>query len=206
VFVLTALGRRVVDVLPSQLSDRVGLYIAPLLGLACIVLFSTLYGWLSPFTTSYSLALVAVILILSFRFEKNWKELIRNWLFVSAFVLLASFPILASAIRFNAFNPFNDSFTYLVHAQWLQEHAFYETARASGFFPAETVMLCDSLLMDIQPAHLQLHSGRKLSPEERDSIRAEIVRSRLHSLESPDIRISTKDEKNPSDSPNPGDA
>jgi protein arginine kinase len=66
-------------------------------------------------------------------------------------------------------------------------------------------MLCDSLLMDIQPAHLQLHSGRKLSPEERDSIRAEIVRSRLHSLESPDNRISSKDEKKLSDPSKPGD-
>ena len=75
-----------------------------------------------------------------------------------------------------------------------------------GFFPPETVMLCDTLLMDIQPAHLQLHSGRKLSPEERDAIRAEIVRSRLHSLESPDNRISSKDEKNHSDPSNPGDA
>jgi protein arginine kinase len=75
-----------------------------------------------------------------------------------------------------------------------------------GFFPAATVMLCDTLLMDIQPAHLQLHSGRKLSPEERDSIRAEIVRSRLHSLESPDNRISSNDEKNLNDPSNPGDA
>ena len=75
-----------------------------------------------------------------------------------------------------------------------------------GFFPPETVMLCDTLLMDIQPAHLQLHSGRKLSPEERDAIRAEIVRSRLLSLESPDNRISSKDEKNQSDPSNPGDA
>ena len=75
-----------------------------------------------------------------------------------------------------------------------------------GFFPPATVMLCDTLLMDIQPAHLQLHSGRKLSPEERDSIRAEIVRSRLHSLESPDNRMSSNDEKNSKDSSNPGDA
>jgi protein arginine kinase len=74
-----------------------------------------------------------------------------------------------------------------------------------GFFAPETVMLCDTLLMDIQPAHLQLHSGRKLSPEERDSIRAEIVRSRLLSLDSPDNRISSKDEKNFPDPPNPGD-
>jgi protein arginine kinase len=75
-----------------------------------------------------------------------------------------------------------------------------------GFFPAATVMLCDTLLMDIQPAHLQLHSGRKLTPEERDSIRAEIVRSRLLSLESPDNRISSTDDKKLNNPSNPGDA
>lgn len=74
-----------------------------------------------------------------------------------------------------------------------------------GFFRPDTVILCDSLLMDIQPAHLQLHSGRKLSPEERDSIRAEIVRSRLQSLESPDIRIPSNDPKTFPDTSNPGD-
>ncbi len=74
------------------------------------------------------------------------------------------------------------------------------------FFPLETVMLCDSLLMDIQPAHLQLHSGRKLSPEERDAIRAEIVRSRLQSLESPDNRKPSNDDRKLSEPPNPGDA
>jgi protein arginine kinase len=75
-----------------------------------------------------------------------------------------------------------------------------------GFFAPKTVMLCDSLLMDIQPAHLQLHSGRKLSPEERDSIRAEIVRSRLLSLESPDNCISSDNDKNLKSTPNSGDA
>jgi protein arginine kinase len=76
----------------------------------------------------------------------------------------------------------------------------------TGFFPPETVALCDTLLMDIQPAHLQLHSGSKLTPEERDSIRAEIVRSRLHSLASPDTR-STNESRNPlSDPHNPGDS
>jgi len=54
-----------------------------------------------------------------------------------------------------------------------------------GIFPEETVQLCDALLMDIQQAHLQLHAGMKLSPEQRDSIRAEIMRSRLQSLDSP---------------------
>lgn len=63
-----------------------------------------------------------------------------------------------------------------------------------GFFPDETVNLCDALLMDIQQAHLQLHAGMKLSPEDRDSIRAEIMRSRLQSLDSPD-NLSTQNDQ-----------
>jgi protein arginine kinase len=70
-----------------------------------------------------------------------------------------------------------------------------------GFLPPDTVKSCDALLMDIQPAHLQLHSGRKLSPEERDAIRAEIVRSRLQSLQAPDIGSTRK--KNDSPDPDP---
>jgi protein arginine kinase len=63
-----------------------------------------------------------------------------------------------------------------------------------GLFPEGTVNLCDTLLMDIQQAHLQLHAGMKLSPDHRDSIRAEIMRSRLQSLESPDKSKRTNDE------------
>lgn len=72
-----------------------------------------------------------------------------------------------------------------------------------GVFPENTVALCDELLMDIQPAHLQLHSGKKLSPEERDAIRAEIIRSRLQSLEPPDIHTIKKPESD-DDSPDLG--
>jgi len=58
-------------------------------------------------------------------------------------------------------------------------------AAGVGFFPQEIVATCDTLLMEIQPAHLQLHAGRKLSPDERDSIRADILRDRLKTLENP---------------------
>ncbi len=74
-----------------------------------------------------------------------------------------------------------------------------------GFFPPATVILCDTLLMDIQPAHLQLHSGRKLSPDERDALRAEIVRSRLHSLESPGNHPTITESTPPIDPNHPGD-
>jgi protein arginine kinase len=62
-----------------------------------------------------------------------------------------------------------------------------------GFFPRDTIILCDTLLMDIQPAHLQLHAVRKLSPEERDAIRAQIVRTRLQYLQSSDNSTPSED-------------
>ncbi len=135
---VTALGRRIADFLPNPLRESTAFYIAPLLGLAGIVLITTVYGWLSPFKTGISISLSAGLLFLGIVFEKQRADLFRDWLIVSAFAIVATIPILAPAIRFDSFNPFNDTFTYLVHGQWLQEHAFSEVARASGFFPAET--------------------------------------------------------------------
>jgi protein arginine kinase len=70
-----------------------------------------------------------------------------------------------------------------------------------GFFPQETAQCCDQLLMDIQPAHLQLHAGEKLAPEQRDAIRAEIIRTRLQSLTPPVMNIpeAGEEEKPPPD-------
>ncbi len=56
-----------------------------------------------------------------------------------------------------------------------------------GCYPKETSVLCDTLLMDIEPAHLQYVAQRNLSPEERDTMRAKIIRDRLQNLDSPDI-------------------
>ena len=67
------------------------------------------------------------------------------------------------------------------------------------FFPSEVVRMCDALLMEIQPAHLQLHTGNKLAPEQRDAIRAEIIRTRLQSVEPP--VINKPDKKEPDSEP-----
>jgi protein arginine kinase len=45
--------------------------------------------------------------------------------------------------------------------------------------------LLDMLLLEIQPAHLQLAAARELAPDERDSMRAEITRARLQSIDGP---------------------
>ena len=44
--------------------------------------------------------------------------------------------------------------------------------------------LLDMLLLEIQPAHLQFAATRDLTPEERDSLRADLTRTRLEALPS----------------------
>ncbi len=69
-----------------------------------------------------------------------------------------------------------------------------------GFFPVETVRLCDTLLMEIQPAHLQLHCGMKLSPEQRDERRAQIIRLHLQNVSAP-VKVSTQTKNLPFSDP-----
>jgi protein arginine kinase len=54
-----------------------------------------------------------------------------------------------------------------------------------GFFPEEGRAIVNQLLMDTQPAHLQNLSQQKLAAEERDHLRADIVRERLKNFPRP---------------------
>ena len=60
----------------------------------------------------------------------------------------------------------------------------------------------DMLLLEIQPAHLQLRAARELSPEERDVLRAEITRERLQSIGGPS-NVSTLNSPTPTDGTQP---
>lgn len=55
------------------------------------------------------------------------------------------------------------------------------------FFPLKFRQAIDELLMDTQPAHLQIGSDRRLSAEERDALRARSIRDRLKKAPPPDI-------------------
>ena len=48
-----------------------------------------------------------------------------------------------------------------------------------SLLPTRHARLIDNLLVEIQPAHLQMNSHRKLNPEERDILRATLLRERL---------------------------
>jgi protein arginine kinase len=54
-----------------------------------------------------------------------------------------------------------------------------------GILPSDLGRTIDTLLVEIQPAHLQINSQRKLGPEERDVLRAETLRQRLAGVPEP---------------------
>ena len=56
-----------------------------------------------------------------------------------------------------------------------------------GAFPENQRLQIDELFIDTQPAHLQKSSQQKLNAEERDHLRAQIIRDRLKLFPKPDI-------------------
>ena len=54
-----------------------------------------------------------------------------------------------------------------------------------NFFPEECRVPLDELFMETQPAHLQKGSQQKLAADERDALRAEIIRAKLASFPPP---------------------
>jgi protein arginine kinase len=56
-----------------------------------------------------------------------------------------------------------------------------------GAFPEDRRLPIDELFLDTQPAHLQKSSQQKLNAEERDHLRAQIIRERLKVFPKPDI-------------------
>jgi len=56
-----------------------------------------------------------------------------------------------------------------------------------GFVSEDEREAINVLLTEIQPAHLQISAKRKLTPEERDILRADIIRNRLNRLTPPDF-------------------
>lgn len=128
-------GRRIAGLLPPLIQDSVGFYIEPILGLAALLLLVTLFGWNLPFKSEYTLAATFSLVLLAIILEKKLLELMQRWLRICLFASLCSLPILAPALIYQGYSPFTDIFTYLVHSQWLQTHAFSEKVFPSGYYP-----------------------------------------------------------------------
>src|SRR5204863_10127221 len=69
-----------------------------------------------------------------------------------------------------------------------------------GVFPEDRRLPVDELFIDTQPAHLQKSSQQKLNAEERDHLRAQIIRERLRVFPKPDISKVAQDSDDESNS------
>jgi len=67
-----------------------------------------------------------------------------------------------------------------------------------GAFPENQRLQVDELFIDTQPAHLQKSSEQKLNAEERDHLRAQIIRERLKLFPKPDISKMVRESGNSS--------
>src|SRR6266511_3186918 len=65
-----------------------------------------------------------------------------------------------------------------------------------GAFPEHQRLQIDELFIETQPAHLQKNSQQKLNAEERDYLRAQIIRDRLKVFPKPDISKMVRDSGN----------
>jgi hypothetical protein len=132
-------GMALCRVLPFKIRAYAVAGYAPLIGLSVFVLLATAVGWAGiGFRTWICLPLSAVVVLTGLWMCEDRGKALRNAAQVSAFATLASAGWFFSIIRYQAFNPYNDAFTYLVHAQWLQSHPFREVIQLSGQAPALT--------------------------------------------------------------------
>lgn len=129
------LGRRVTNMLPLEAANVLEFYLAPILGLACCLIIVTYYGWFVAFKFQYTMAYTVVLVIFAGFYEKKPRQLLSHWWQIGVFSTICSLPIFFPIIFHDGYNPFTDIYTYLVHSQWLQSHAFSERAEPSGYFP-----------------------------------------------------------------------
>ena len=71
-----------------------------------------------------------------------------------------------------------------------------------GFFPEGCRQPVDELFMETQPAHLQKGTAQKLAADERDALRAEIIRTKLGAFPKPSTGSSAPDRDTGSSSEN----
>jgi len=135
----TLIGRGWSVLLPYRVRALACFYLAPALGLASLILIASAVGRMLPLGDSVAVPLLIVgLLIWALAQERQPVQAFRQALVVSVFGIICGISVLAPLFIYGAFNAHNDAFTYLVHGNWLQEHAFRERVSAEAITPLTT--------------------------------------------------------------------
>jgi hypothetical protein len=140
--VAIAIGRACTILLPSRLQGPARYYLAPALGLASLTVMATLFGRYMPLGHRALLPLVfASLAAWALVRRHEFGLVVRQSLWSGAFALACGAGMLAPLLVYGAFNTDNDTFTYLAHAQWLQQHPFSQSVLPETVTPFETQIL-----------------------------------------------------------------
>jgi hypothetical protein len=135
----TLIGRAWGGLFPYRLRGIARFYLAPVLGLATLTIIASLLGRVLPLGNSVIVPVLVVSLMLwALVRELNITQAFRQSVWVSLFGLACGASVLGPLFASGAFNAHNDGFTYLVHSNWLQVHAFGDAIGAEQVTPLTT--------------------------------------------------------------------
>lgn len=135
----TLIGRLFGDCFPFRLRGAARFYLSPVLGLSTLTIIASLVGRFLPMGNTVIIPVLITALVVWALFQgKKTGAALGHASLVSAFGIFCGASILGPLFVFGAFNAHNDAFTYLVHANWLQAHAFIETITPQTVTPFTT--------------------------------------------------------------------
>lgn len=133
---VTLIGRLWSVFFPRMFQPQARFYLAPVLGLSTLIIVASLAGRLLPFGGSMMVPLLTLFfLVLAIFIEKERRRAFEHALTVSLFGIVCGVSVLVPLFVYGAMNAHNDTFTYLVHGNWLQEHAFSEVITPEAMTP-----------------------------------------------------------------------
>jgi hypothetical protein len=139
VLVADRLGMALLSLTPRRFRSYAKASYAPACGLGVLILLAAFLGWVGEgFGKPLALAVALVIFVLCVTGRPIPYPAPRRVALLVVFSLGCSFPWLYAIARYESFNAYNDAFTYLSQAQWLQTHSFREEVHPSGYHPALT--------------------------------------------------------------------
>lgn len=135
---LTLTGRQLARLLPGRYRPFALFFLSPIIGLAVYVLIATIMGWIVGTRSGIVVPITAGIAFISWWRERHQKGLGSHVVVVCGVSATVTIGLLMTIWSIGGYNVFNDTFTYLAHAQWLQSHSFRHYASPTIYEPAFT--------------------------------------------------------------------
>lgn len=138
-FAATVIGRAWCGIFPYRYRSTARYYLSPAIGLATIVIIACYFGRYIAFDNSVLVPVgIAGLIGLALLREQKMKLALKHASAVSLFGILCGASVLGPLLIFGALNAHNDTFTYLVHSNWLQYHSFANNISPEQITPVTT--------------------------------------------------------------------